>query len=98
MKTVLSILSLALLLCLAPMPYGYYVLIRFVTMVIAAVLAYQLWQKEQKGLSVAFGAVALLFQPFVKMALGRSMWNVVDVIVAVGLIVFVFAGRKRNLI
>ena len=30
---------------------------------------------------------ALLFQPFVKVALGRTMWNVVDVAVAILLIV-----------
>lgn len=31
---------------------------------------------------VAYAALAILFQPFFKIALGRGMWNVVDVAVA----------------
>lgn|SRR5574344_1109155 len=98
MRIFLSILSLALLLCLTPMPYGYYVLIRFATMVIMAVMAYLLWQKEKKRLALIFGAVALLFQPFVKMALERGIWNLVDVIVAIGLIIFIMVDSKKHLL
>jgi hypothetical protein len=32
-----------------------------------------------------FGTLALLFQPFAKIALGRGMWNLVDVVVAIWL-------------
>ncbi len=87
-------LAALLLLCLAPMPYGYYTLVRFVSMVIFAVMAYDYHKKEQASLMVAFGALALLFQPFVKVALGRCMWNVVDVAVAIGLIALFF--RREN--
>lgn len=80
------ILAALLLLCLAPMPYGYYQLVRFVAMVVFAVLAFQYYEKKQEALMVVFGALALLFQPFVKIALGRTLWNVVDVVVAVLLI------------
>lgn len=37
-------------------------------------------------LAITFGGLALLFQPFFKIALGRTMWNVVDVVVAIGLV------------
>ena len=45
-----------------------------------------------------FAALALLFQPFFKIALGRTMWNVVDVLVAVGLIVLIVKafGKKKK--
>lgn len=98
MKIVLSLLAAAMLLCLAPMPYGYYILIRFVSMVVFAVMAYELWQKERKELAFAFGALALLFQPIIKIALGRTVWNVVDVIVAIGLIIFIFTDNRKHLI
>lgn len=39
---------------------------------------------------------ALLFQPFVKVALGRTMWNVVDVVVAIGLIVLYYKERNQS--
>ena len=35
----------------------------------------------------------LLFQPFIKIALGRTMWNIVDVIVAILLVVLVVKER-----
>jgi hypothetical protein len=33
-----------------------------------------------------YGALAILFQPFFKLALGRELWNILDVIVGIGLI------------
>ncbi|MBR1713202.1 MAG: hypothetical protein IJ722_07345 [Alloprevotella sp.] len=84
------ILAALLLLCLAPMPYGYYNLVRFVAMVAFGVMAYQYVQERREALGVFFGALALLFQPFVKVALGRTMWNVVDVAAAAVLLFLVF--------
>ena len=85
MKHLYLILAALLLLCLAPMPYGYYQLVRFVAMIMFLVFAYNYWRKDQHSLAIVLGALALLFQPFVKIALGRTMWNIVDVIVALGL-------------
>lgn len=86
MKYINLIPAALLLLCLAPMPYGYYQLVRFVAMVVFGVMAFQYYEKKQEALMVVFGALALLFQPFIKIALGRTLWNVVDVVVAVLLI------------
>ena len=96
MKYLHLLLAVLLLLCLAPMPYGFYQLVRFVAMVIFAVFAYIYWNKESKPLAVTFGALALLFQPFQKIALGREMWNIVDVLVASGLIILFFFERKYD--
>ncbi len=96
MKWVNIILAILLLLCLAPMPYGYYQLVRFVSMVIFAVMAYRYWSQEKKGLAVTFGALALLFQPFLKVALGRTMWNIVDIVVAIGLLILVFLYKEKE--
>lgn len=93
MRYITIILSLALLLCLAPMPYGYYQLIRFVAMAVFAYLAYKMWDKKEEGLSVTFGALAVLFQPLFKIALGRAMWNIVDVAVAVFIGVLIFKKK-----
>lgn len=51
----------------------------------------QYYDKNKQGLVITFGSLALLFQPFFKVVLGRTVWNVVDVLVAiflVGLVVF----------
>lgn len=77
MKYALPLFVVMLILCLAEMPYGYYTLTRFVAMVIFTCLAYI--NKEDKTLYVIFAASALLFQPFIKLALGRTIWNIIDV-------------------
>lgn len=76
------------------MPYGYYMLVRFVSMVAFGVIAYRFYSQSKMGLAVTFGALAVLFQPIVKIALGRTMWNVVDVIVAVLLLVLLVKERR----
>ena len=78
------------------MPYGYYQLVRFVAMVAFAVMAYDYYDKKQASLAVTFGALALLFQPFVKIALGRMIWNVVDVMVAVLLVVLLLKNKSHE--
>lgn len=99
MKSWYPVLATLLLLCLAAMPYGYYVLVRFVAMILFALFAlfaYEKWQKEQPTLAIVFGALSLLFQPFVKIALGRAMWNFVDVVVAVGLLALWLKGDYKE--
>lgn len=88
------IMTALLMACLLHMPYGFYVLVRFVAMVVFAVLAVQYSEKRNSALMVTFGALALLFQPFFKIALGRGMWNVVDVVVAILLVALCIKERK----
>lgn len=94
MKQIKPILAIALIVCLLPMPYGYYSLIRFIAMAIFAFFAYSYYEKGTIPLAFTFGALALLFQPFIKIVLGRELWNIVDLIVAVFLIFLWF--RERN--
>ena len=96
MKNIIYIVvSVMLLLCLADMPYGYFQLVRFVAMASFAYFSYSFFKAEKKGLGITFAALAILFQPFFKIALGRVMWNVVDVVVAIGLICL-FAINKKS--
>ena len=87
-------LAIMLLLCLLPLPYGYYTLVRFVAMVVFAVMAYEYYEQKNTLFCVVAVALALLFQPFQKVALGREIWNVVDVIVAILLIIQWFIQKR----
>lgn len=80
--------------CLLDMPYGFYQFVRFAGLVGFAILAYQANQQGKQTEMFIYGALALLFQPFFKIALGRQMWNVVDVVVAIGLILSLFVKPK----
>lgn len=96
MRLVYLSIAALLLLCLAPMPYGYYQLVRFVAMVVFAVMAYEYVQEKRNTLAVVFGALALLFQPFLKIALGRTIWNIVDVAVAILLVTLSYRQIHRK--
>jgi len=94
-KTIKIILAIFLFICLADMPYGYYQFVRFIALIGFAVLAYQANEQDKQTEMIIYGSLALLFQPFIKVSLGRELWNVVDVIVAVGLLASIFYTNKK---
>lgn len=94
MRTLKVVIAVALLLCLLPLPYGYYGLMRLGGMVCFGVLAFYSYQQKLEGWMVAYAALAILFQPFSKIVLGRGVWNVVDVAIA-GLLLWT-VWKKRN--
>ena len=96
MNKILPIFALALLGCLLPMPYGYFMLVRFAAMVIFGLIAYNYYHEQRKGLAIFFGAMALLFQPIIKISLGRTMWNVVDMAMAVVLFIIWYRNSKSK--
>lgn len=83
------ILALLLLSCLFDMPYGYYQLVRFLSLVGFSALAYKAKSSNKEIETAVFISLAILFQPIFKISLGRELWNIVDVIVGVGLLISV---------
>jgi len=88
------VLAVLFFLCLLDMPYGFYQFVRFIALIGFSVLAYQSFENENKNLTIVYIGLAILFQPLIKISLGREIWNIVDVIVGVGLIVSIFIKRK----
>lgn len=85
-KIIKIVLAILFFICLVNMPYGYYQLVRFAALVGFAILAYYADESGNKIEVIIFIALAILFQPLVKIALGRSLWNIIDVIVGVALL------------
>lgn len=95
--TIKIILAILFLLCLLHLPYGYYQIVRFVGMagvVVLALLSYQQYKTINVEV-IIYIILALLFQPFIKVALGRFVWNIVDVIVSSALIISLFVKPKK---
>ncbi len=90
------ILSILFFICLADMSYGYYQFVRFAGLIGFVILAYQANQQGRQTEMIIYGGLALLFQPFFKIALGRQMWNIVDVIVGIGLLISIFIKPKES--
>ncbi|EDM44937.1 hypothetical protein SCB49_02414 [unidentified eubacterium SCB49] len=96
-RTIIKIvLAILLLLCLLDMPYGFYQFVRFVALIGFGILAYNVSEKGNKTEMFIYGGLAVLFQPFFKIALGREIWNIVDVIIALGLIIPLATNLKKD--
>ena len=87
--------SIILLLCLFDMPYGYYQFVRFAAMIGFAYLAFLANIQNNKNEVFIYIGLVILFQPFVKIALGRSLWNIVDLVVGVGLLFSIFISNEK---
>lgn len=108
-KTFLAIL---LLICVFNMPYGYYQFVRFSAMTGFLYLSYLeyvdneqmnsafLLKDKQNRLTPTFLYLflAVLFQPFIKIALGRLVWNIVVVIVALELVISMLFEKNKKII
>lgn len=80
------ILVALLFLCLADMPYGYYMFVRVVAMVTFGLLAYTEFHQGNKNIALVFLVSIIVFQPLVKISFGRTLWNIIDVVMAIILI------------
>lgn len=65
-------LAVLFFLCLLDMPYGFYQLVRFVALAGFAILAYKANEQGQKTEAIIYVCLAILFQPLIKIALGRE--------------------------
>ena len=55
-----------------------------------AILAYKVNQQGKEVTMIIYSGLALLFQLVFKIALGRNIWNIVDVVVGIGLLISIF--------
>lgn len=95
----MQIISVALIIlfvgCLFDMPYGYFQIVRVVGMVAFIALAYY----ERKDKDILFWiwvASAILINPIIKVPLGRSIWNLVDIIWCVILFDSIMVGYEKK--
>lgn len=83
-----------LFIAVLPMPYGYYTLVRLASTVFFGYLSYCFFSRKQAVLGSVCLLSALLFQPLVKVGLGKEIWSVVDAIAGVFVI---FLGWKVDI-
>ena len=95
-KKIKIILSILFFVCLADMPYGYYQVVRFVGLLGFVILSYKAHEQGRQSEMIIYGGLALLFQPFLKLDLGRQVWNIVDIIVGLGLILSIWTKQKKQ--
>lgn len=88
-------LAFLFLLCLIDWNYGYYQLVRFIGMVGFVYLAYNSYNNNKLWFYI-WCASAILINSIVKIALGRTIWNIVDVIWVVLLFISIFNHKRKS--
>jgi len=71
-----------LLLALAPLPYGYYQFLRWVTCGVAVFIAVEGYRWRRIWAIWLFGIVAVLFNPILPIYLTKEIWQPIDVVSA----------------
>lgn len=94
--TIKIVLIVLLLLCLLKLPYGLYQLFRIIFTIGFVLLAIKANEDKKQTELTIYIVLAVLFQPLLKIPLGRMIWNILDVIVALGLIVSLFKPSKNE--
>ena len=89
------VLAVLFLVCLLDMPYGYYQLVRFLGMIGFGLFAYKSFNRQDNTYFIIWLASAILINPIFKIALGREIWNIVDVIWAIWLLVSIKIEKKE---
>ena len=90
------ILTSFLFICLADLSYSYFQLVRFIGFIGFIALANQAYKDKREKEMITYCILALLFQPFFKVVLGRQLWNVVDVLVGIWLLISMFIKEKKT--
>lgn len=88
-------LSIGFFLALLSLPYGYYELLRTVATILFIAYGVNAYKKNEEPWMYFWFGSALLINPIFKIALGRDLWNVVDVCWGVILIYKNIKDRKR---
>lgn len=94
-KILKLILIPLLLLCLLDMPYGYYMFVRLVAFGVFSLTAYYEYEKGSISLALIFAVAAVTFQPIIKIPLGRTLWNIADISLAICLIITFFKTKEK---
>lgn len=91
---VIYIAATVLFIAAAPMPYGYYTLVRLVATAVFVWAAFVAYERNNQVLPWVFGLLALLFNPIIKVHLPKELWALVDI--GAGVLLLLTRNRVRK--
>lgn len=96
MRILAIVCAVLLFLALAKMPLGYYTFLRIAVMFVSVLIIVEQYKKEAVNFwVVAFGIIAILFNPIIPVYLyKKALWMPVDVVAG---LVFLRYGFSRKL-
>lgn len=94
LKTYLLIGCVLLLVAVAPMPYGYYQILRIAITLVASINAFELYNKSV--LFVVFVSIIILYNPIIPIHLSKESWMPLNLLTAVFMGVFALVHKNKE--
>jgi len=88
------IIIFLLLVCLTDRAYEYFQVMRTICMISFAAFAFMSYISERNFFTFIWIFMAIIINPFIKIHFGREIWNIVDVIFAIIVLVSIFKDRE----
>ena len=83
-----------LIAAVAPLPYGYYMLLRLVATGVFVWAVYVAYERQYQVMPWVLVLLAVLFNPIIKIHLPREIWAGIDVVA--GLVLLMISGKVRE--
>jgi hypothetical protein len=90
-----AIAALSSFIAIADLPYGYYTLMRLIVCATAVFVVVVAAKSKQMWAAWAFSLLALLFNPIVPVHLTKGLWQPLDFIAGVLLVVSALVVRRK---
>jgi len=88
------LIAFLLLIAILPLPYGYYIFLRWVTCGMAVFTAFLAYHWETKWVVWVFIPIAIVFNPFVPIHLTKEIWQPIDIVCAILFAISAFILKK----
>ena len=93
---VIYITAIMLFIGAAPLPYGYYMLLRLVATGVLILAAYISYERKEKLLPWILCVLALLFNPIFKVHFPKELWTIIDIGTGIFLLVIRTKIQERK--
>lgn len=91
------LVGILMLIAVADNPYGYYQFLRVATVILSLFIAYAIYKSDEENKTVwFFVAVAVLFNPLLPIYLDKSLWVVIDILVAFSVPIVTIISLKSS--
>jgi hypothetical protein len=97
-KNITTIISIAFLIIamLEGLPYGFFQLLRLILFGSSAYLGWLSYVSKKFFWAWSFVIIGVVFNPIIPLYLGRDLWRIADLLVAVFLIISMFTFKLSN--
>jgi len=81
---------------LTPNPYGYYIILRWIVFFISIYCAYKAYTIKNEIWIWIYGLMAGVYNPIISLHLGKSIWQITNVITAIVIMISLFSLKLKN--